>query len=160
MNKCQLKGKIKKFDIELYNKYDVPAREKVKNRLGILVEDNPDIYAEDLLLKMNNYEYKYIELQVCVGWVEPKYPYNFPYVYERKGHFSPNTLFVILNKSMTRGLFFGRDCLKKEPKRIKKYSRTYVYQVPWCNVIQFDMDDLTEKLLREYCGEIICEKID
>ena len=148
--KCSLKGKIKKFDMDLYNKYDVPARRVIKEQLGDLVDDNPDIYAEDMLLKINDYEYKYIELQVCVSWVELKYPHTNPYVYERKGHFSDDTLFIILNKSMSRGLFFGKKYLKKEPKRIKKYSKTFIYEVPWWNVMQFDLEDLTEDLLRIY----------
>jgi hypothetical protein len=44
-------GKIKKFDENLYNKYDIPARELLKEKLGDKIKDNPDIYAEDMLIE-------------------------------------------------------------------------------------------------------------
>jgi len=159
--KNKMTGKLKKFDENLYNKYDIPARNKIKCKLGNLVDDNPDIYAEDMVLNMENCEYKYIELQVCTNWVEEKYPYSYPFVYERKAHFSPKTLFIILNRGMTRGLMFGIDFLRKTPRRLKKHSRYFVYDAnSWWNIYQFNTDNFSEKTIKSYCGPFEIDDTD
>ena len=137
-----LKGKIKKFNQFLYDRYDQPARKIIKDILGDSVCDNPDIYAEDMVLNLEDCQYKYIELQVCAEWELEKYPHEKPFVYERKGHFSDKTLYIIFNKYMTRGLLFDKNSLDKTPKRIKKYSRFFVYEVPWKHVVQFITESL------------------
>ena len=38
----RLKGKHKVFDEDLYEKYDIPARETLKKRLGDFVADHPN----------------------------------------------------------------------------------------------------------------------
>lgn len=159
--KYKMTGKLKKFDEVLYNKYDIPARNKIKQKLGNFVDDNPDIYAEDMILNIENCEYKYIELQVCTNWVEEKYPYSYPYVYERKAHFSPKTLFIILNRSMTRGLMFGIDFLRKNPRRLKKHSRFFVYDaISWWNICQFNVHDFSDRTIKLYCGPFTEENIE
>src|SRR5438132_1694419 len=97
-------GKIKKFSHKLYEKYDIPARRIIKERLGEQVADNPNIYDQDMILNMPNCKYKYLELQVCTKWTGDKYPYDKPFVYARKKLFSDDTLFLILNRHMTSGL--------------------------------------------------------
>lgn len=145
-----LRGRIKKFDKKLYEKYDIPARKIIKEKLGEIVKDNSNIYDQDLILELDKCKYKYIELQVCVAWVNDNYPYSYPYVYERKSRFSDDTLFIILNKDMTKGLLFDRKSLNKEPKRIKKYSKTFIYEVEWYKILQFPIDFLDKELLMEY----------
>jgi hypothetical protein len=147
----KLKGKIKKFDQHLYDKYDQPARKIMKDKLGECITDNPDIYAEDMLLNIPDCKYKYVELQVCTEWIECDYPYKNPYVYERKGHFSDKTLFIIFNKSMTRGLMFDKLSLEKNPRRIIKYSRIFVYDVPWRHVVKFETEFLDNNFFIIYC---------
>lgn len=146
MENCDKKdifvGKVKKFSKKLYNKYDVPAREIIQKILGDNVEDNPDIYNEDMILKIPNCKYKYLELQVCVQWIEEKYPYPKPYVYARKAKFSNETLFLILNKNMTDGLIFSRSSLIEQPKRLKKFSRYFVYEAPWNRVMPICLEVL------------------
>lgn len=140
----QFVGKIKKFDENLYNKYDIPARNIVKNILGENVDDNPDIYNEDMILKIDKCKYKYLELQVCCNWKENnKYPYTKPFVYARKSKFSDDTMFLILNKEMTSGLLFDRKSLLTKPRRLKKYSRYFVYETPWHRVMQVNLEDLS-----------------
>ena len=135
-------GKIKKFCPLLYEKYDTPARNKIKEKLSIYVQDNPDIYEEDMILNVPECKYKYLELQVCTKWVGDKYPYDKPFVYARKKLFSENTLFLILDKHMTCGLLFDKKSLLSKPRRIKKYSRTFVYEAPWHRVMNVNLDDL------------------
>lgn len=149
-DKICLKGKIKKFSKKLYDRYDIPARELLKDKLGNLVRDNPDIYAEDLILDDPECRYKFIELQVSANWKTENYPYKLPFVYERKGHFSKNTIFILLNRYMTRGLLFDKESLNLEPKRIKKYSRTFIYDVPWNKVLPFFTHHLDIDLVRSY----------
>jgi hypothetical protein len=149
-NFVKLQGKNKKFDQRLYDKYDQPAREIVKRQLGDVIKDNQDIYGEDLVIDDTKCKYKYIELQVCTNWIGGDYPYELPFVYERKGHFSKNTLFIILNYNMAIGLLFDKGSLNSEPVRLKPYSRTYVYQVPWRKVIKFQMDHLNMDLINMY----------
>ena len=142
-------GRIKKFDEKLYNKYDVPARELMKTILGAAVSDNPDIYKEDMLLNIENCEYKFLELQVCTGWISDRYPYSLPFVYARKKLFSDKTLFVILDRHMTCCLLFDQKSLLPKPRRLKPYSRTYVYEVPWYRVIHTYLEALPE-IIPEY----------
>jgi hypothetical protein len=144
-----LKGKNKKFDQVLYDKYDIPARDIVKSKLGVNVKDNPDIYAEDLVIDDPICKYKFIELQVCANWID-KYPYDEPFVYERKGHFSDDTLFIIFDKNMNRGLLFDKISLKEKPNRIKKYSRTFVYQIPWLRIMPFFVNNLDMDMIYSY----------
>lgn len=136
----KMRGVIKEFDEDLYNKYDIPARNLVKEKLGVYVRDNPDIYAQDLILDIPaelNCKYKYIELQVCASWIGESYPYSCPFIYERKAGYSFNTLFIIFNRNFTRGLLFDRAAVNNVPRRARKYSKYYVYDINWGNVVQF-----------------------
>jgi hypothetical protein len=147
MDNKKLKGKIKKFNELLFEKYDIPARKIIKEKFGDLIVDNPDIYAEDMIINIPNYKYKYLELQVCAEWVTNIFPHELPFVYERKGYFSDKTIYIIFNKYMTHGLLFSKKALNKEPKRIKKYSKIFIYEVPWKNVVKFDIESLNLDLL-------------
>ena len=144
-------GKIKKFDQKLYEKYDIPARTKIKEKLLEFVEDNPDIYKEDMLLKIPECKYKYLELQVCVKWINEKYPYDKPFVYARKKLFSEDTLFLIFNKNMTTGLLFDKKSLLDKPRRLKKYSRHFVFEAPWHRILTVNIDDLDTETIKLYC---------
>ena len=139
-------GKIKKFDQALYDKYDIPARELLKSKLGDKIKDNEDIYAEDMIITDESCRFKYLEIQVCAEWIN-NYPHPKPFVFERKGHFHDNTLFILFDKHMTRCYLFSKTALNKEPVRTKKYSRYFKYEVPWSCVTlvymeNFTMDDI------------------
>ncbi|AYV81805.1 MAG: hypothetical protein Harvfovirus63_8 [Harvfovirus sp.] len=147
----EVKGKIKKFDIKLYNKYDVPAREKIKKLLADCVKDNPDIYEEDMILDIPNYKYKYLELQVCAKWVNDTFPFDKPFVYARKKLFSDRTIFLLMDRHMTCGFLFDQKSLCDEARRVKKYSRSFVYEVPWNRVLKVNLDDFDVETLKLYC---------
>jgi hypothetical protein len=136
-------GKIKKFDEKLYNKYDIPAREILKNKLGDKIKDNPDIYAEDMIIDDIDCKYKFLEIQACADWIGEKYPHNKPFVFERKGHFDDKTLFILFDKHLTKALLFAKTSLEKIPVRTKKYSRFYKYEVPWNKVITVHMENFS-----------------
>ena len=136
-------GKIKKFDEKLYNKYDIPAREILKNKLGDKIKDNPDIYAEDMIIDDIDCKYKFLEIQACAEWIGEKYPHNKPFVFERKGHFDDKTLFILFDKHLTKALLFAKTSLEKIPVRTKKYSRYYKYEVPWNKVVTVHMENFS-----------------
>lgn len=140
-------GKQKKFDTTLYNKYDIPLRELIKEKLKDNVKDNDNIYDQDLIINDKDCKYKFMELQVCTQWIHDKFPYNEPYIYERKIKFSKDTLYIISNRHMDKLLIFDRESVNAKPQRIKKFSRTFVYSVPWnrilhCPVESLDMDTI------------------
>lgn len=148
----KLKGVIKKFDQRLYDKYDTPARNLVKEKLGDCITDNPDIYAADVLINHPGCKYKYIELQVCANWVNKlDFPYKEPFVQERKGHFSNDTLFIIFSRNFDYGLLFDKESLDPEPVRKYKYARSFVYKVSWRHVVKFDVENLNLELLELFC---------
>lgn len=149
-DKTKVIGKIKKFDPILYQKYDIPAREKVKSKLSPYVSDNPNIYEQDMILSIPNCKYKYLELQVCTNWINDKYPYEKPFVYARKKLFSDDTLFLIFDKRFMNVLLFDKQSLLSTPKRLKKYSRSYVYEVPWHRVLKFELEQLNVDTINLY----------
>ena len=59
--KIKLCGKKSKFNEKLYEKYDIPARQKIKEVLGDNICDNPDKYGEDMILLIDGCKYKYLE---------------------------------------------------------------------------------------------------
>lgn len=143
--------KHKGFSQELLEKYDLPARKKIKEKLGEFVIDNPDPYKQDLIITKEDYKYKYIELQVCTAWVGKKIPYKNVYVFERKGCYGEDTLFITLNKFLTKTYIFDAVSFKnKQPRRIKKYSREYIYDVPWNRIMPVDIDCLDAETLMQY----------
>jgi len=139
-----LKGKHSKFNQELYEKYDLPAREKIKKALGTFVIDNPDPLAQDLVITDPKCKYRFIELQVATSWVGEKFPFPYVYIYERKKKYGADTLFITLDRHMTRGFIFdGVSYKDSEPKRLKKYSREYIYSVQWNRIMPVIIDILT-----------------
>lgn len=146
-----IKGKHKKFDYQLHYKYDVPARNKVKEVLGDFVKDNPDEYQQDMIITSPTCRYKYLEIQVVSRWIGERYPYNTVYIYERKAKYGEDTLFLTLNRDLTKGFIFDNTSIKgTNPRRFKKYSREFVYDIPWCNVMTIYMSQLDKETVELY----------
>ena len=144
-------GKVMKFNKKMHDKYDIPAREKIKSIIGEFIIDNPDKFGQDMMIKLNNCKYRYLELQVCTTWINKKYPHDFMYIYARKAKYNSDTLFLTLNKKLEYGYFFDNTNINhNKPKRIKKYSRQFIYNIPWTDVIFVTidiLDDLSFELL-------------
>lgn len=151
VNDDNLKGKRKIFSQELFDKYDLPAREVIKNALKEFVADNTDIYMQDLIITDPEFKYKYIELQVCADWIGVNYPHDSVYVYERKHRYGDDTLFITLNKCMSKGFIFDAKSFKDlKPRRIKKYGREFVYDIPWNRIMPFIVSNLNIDLIKMY----------
>lgn len=144
-------GKHKKFDPKLFEKYDIPARIKTKQILGDFVQDNPNIYEQDLIITDKDYKYKYLEIQVCAGWKDQKYPFKNIYIYEHKIRFGDETLFIFYSKDLSRGYVFDlATCRNNEPVRLKKYSKYFIYLIPWNQVLFFISDLFNPEDLKLY----------
>ena len=147
-----VKGKVTVFNQEMHDKFDIPARKVLKERLGEYVEDNEDIYGVDMFLKcddMPEIKYKNIELQVNGKWDE-KYPDAFPFIYARKMRYGDDTLFITFNKNFTKILMFDRKSVFPESKRYVKYGREFVNYVKWSNSIILDTDQFTIENIKIY----------
>lgn len=147
----RLIGKHSCFDHTLFEKYDIPARDVIKKALGEFVRDNQNIKRQDLVITDETYKYKYIELQVCAYWVTDKFPFENVYIYERKGCYGSDTLFITMDKHLTRGYVFDADSIKDvKPRRIKKYAREFVYDIPWNRIMPFFIEDLSPDVIKLY----------
>lgn len=149
-----VEGKVKKFNEDLSNKYDIKARDIIKKILGDAVCDNPNIYGEDMIVKCKDIIYKFIELQVCAEWDTPKFPYKFPFVYARKMRFSNDTLFITFNRDFTKLILFDRLAIDEKPTRLIKYSRELVNLVGWGKVLQLDIEDFNLNSIKMYLGKL------
>ena len=148
--KIKLCGKKSKFNEKLYEKYDIHARQKIKEVLGDNICDNPDKYGEDMILLIDGCKYKYLELQVCADWTGDKYPFPYPYIYERKIKFSNESLFLVFNRNMNKGFIFSRKAITGKPKRIQKYSREFIYEIQWNKVLPVYMDNFSAETILMY----------
>ena len=146
------KGKIHKFDNRLFEKYDIPARNKIKECLNSYICDNPDIYGADMIINSDkNIKYKYLEIQVCTRWTDIKFPFEKLYIWERKKKYNNDTLFITFNKDLTMGYLFDLSKVDKDnPRRLKKYSREYVYDIPWNQAMLIYTDTLTSNIIDEF----------
>lgn len=146
-----LKGKRNKFNEDQFNRYDPPARDKIREKLDSFVIDNPDKFKQDFIITDENCKYKYLEIQVCASWFGQRFPFEKVFVYERKSVYDYDTLFITLNKNLTRGYIFDAKSFKdSEPRRLKKYCREFVYDVPWHRIIPFEIDCLDKELIMNY----------
>ncbi len=145
-------GKIKRFDPNLHSKYDVKARDIIKNIFPKYAFDNDNLYGEDLIFKYDKIPYKYIEVQVCSTWETSKFPYQYPFVYARKMRFNESTLFITFNKFYTEIIMFGKRSLNESPSRLQKYDREMVYYVPWRLALKTTTDNLTIRNIMAYAG--------
>jgi hypothetical protein len=152
VNDKNLVGKRSVFCQQQFDKYDIPAREKIKNALCDFVLDNPDIYQQDLLITDTEYtKYKFIEIQVFTYWNDNTIPSCGVFVYERKAKYDEDTLFITLNKNMNTCLIFDAQSFKfSKPRRLKKYSREYVYDIPMNRILTVSLDKLTPKFIKTF----------
>lgn len=145
-----MEGKIKVFDQKLSNKFDIKAREIIKQRLGTNVDDNPNMYGEDLIVLANDIPYGYIELQVYGKWTSDKFPFPSPFVYERKMKFCNTTLFICFNAFFDKMILFGRKTIHPKKYREKKYSREFIHYVPWNKALMVDTDKFNIDTIKDY----------
>ena len=97
--------RIKKFDQQLHDKYDPPARKAVADwiemKWGLQALDNPDIYGTDLIVHRKGEPVGFAEVEVR-QWSQ-YCPFHTIHVPARKKHMIevPKTLFFALTQEMT-----------------------------------------------------------
>lgn len=128
-----MSGVKKRFDRSLYAKYDELAKDATRlyyEGLGVLLEDNPDKYRQDLVFV----DYL-IECEVKLVWETDEFPYDTVQLPQRKSKFfDRKTRFFIWNKHLTTAATFWSDNVKDlEPVEVpNKYVHKgeYFYQIP------------------------------
>jgi hypothetical protein len=137
-------GYTTKFSSKLLEKYDVPAREKLKVILQDFIQDNPNVYMQDFIINEKyKCKYKFLEIQVCASWVEDKFCFANLWVYARKTKYDKDTLFLTLSRDLKKGYLFNYASIKQDKlKRLKKYSREIIYDVDWDKALLVYIDTL------------------
>lgn len=114
----------KPFSQKLCDKYDEPARNFVKkfyNDLGIKAIDNHDKYGVDLILLRDNIKIGYAEVEICVGWNAPMYPFKTYHVPVRKAKFfnlDMPTEFWAVSNTLSRALHIDGNVILESPQVI------------------------------------------
>ena len=150
-----IEGRVKKFDPNLHNKYDIDARNMIKNVLKDKIKDNENIYGEDMIFDIESFPYKYMEIQVFSKWDSDIFPYTYPFVYARKMKFSKRTLFVTFNKYLSELILFNRNDISDKSTRLKKYDRELIHYISWGKTLKIKTNQLTIRLIREFYGEFV-----
>jgi hypothetical protein len=97
--------RIKKFDQQLHDKYDPPARKAVADwiemKWGLQALDNPDIYGTDLIVYRKGMPVGFAEVEVRQWNIYC--PFETIHVPARKKRMleTPKTLFFALTQDMT-----------------------------------------------------------
>lgn len=147
----RIKGYRTKFNEKLHEKYDIPARNKLKETLGDYIIEHPNKYKQDFIINSNTCKYKYLEVQVCSKWINEIYPMNTLWVYARKSLYQNDTLFITLNNNLKYGYIFDADSFKNiTPRRMKKYSREFVYDIPWNKTMKVFISQLDKETIELY----------
>jgi len=147
-------GVIKVFDQNLSDKYDNQSRAIIREKLGDNIIDNPDKYGEDIIVLTDDIPYQYIELQVFGLWNNDKFPYDFPFIYERKMKFRGSTLFICFNATYDKLIMFSKSAIHPKKYKIKKYSREYIHYVPWSKTMTLNTIELSIQSIRLYTGDL------
>jgi len=142
----KVKGFVKRYDENLKIKYDDPIRKKLKDILGDVIIDNPDPYQQDFIITNKECAFKYLEVQVCANWVHT-YPYDKLFIYSRKTKYDNDTLFLTVSKTLKEGYLFRMCDVVKKPRRLKKYSREFVNDIPWSEAMKVYIDYFDEETL-------------
>ena len=111
--------KIKKFDQQLHDKYDPPARAAVaawiEMKWGLQALGNPDKYGTDLIVHRNGKPVGFAEVEVR-QW-NPHCPFDTIHVPMRKKHMleAPKTLFFALTQDMTHAYWIKGEVALNHP---------------------------------------------
>lgn len=129
----------KRFDRELFDKYDKAAREattRVLKAKGYDVIEHPDRYAQDLIayMPLDDFEF-HVECEVKRVWKELEFPYDSVQLPQRKEKFfDGKTRFFIWNEPLTRAAtFWDNDVKGLTPVEVPNkymFKDEYFFQIP------------------------------
>lgn len=130
--KYDIKGKIKKFDIELFNNNDPKARKVVKKyfkKYGFSLEDNLEKYGPDLFDASNGF---FIEVERREVWKNEEFPFEDVHLPERKAKYFLNSKldvhYVIIseNYKYLGIIFFEKILPYLKDKYLKESSNKFI----------------------------------
>ena len=147
-----MRGTRKKFERELYNRFDGPAKEAIKNHLIAKGHDQevvvpPENYGADLYSVFGHEKY-YHEAEVSQGWKEKEHPYPSGSIPERKTRLismleGRPLFFWMLRLDLGRALVFSSVwCVERylvEVPNRKVKSGEYFYRIPKHLGKEFDL---------------------
>lgn len=128
--------KYKKFDSDLFDLTDSPAREATKqylSRMGQTAIDNPNKYCADLIIE----DLCYVECECKLVWKGPAFPWPTVHLPQRKKKFAKldmPVLFYIWNAEYSHamriaGELLTDDRLVEVPNRMIAKGE-YFYSIP------------------------------
>ena len=126
-------GIKKRFDRDLYKKYDELAKDATRlhyKKQGTILKDNPDRYRQDLVCDDHM-----VECEVKLVWDGVDFPYDSVQLPQRKAKFFDKlTQFYIWNKSFSKAATFWsediKDLVPVEVPNKYVYNGEYFFQVP------------------------------
>lgn len=140
----------------LCERIDKKSRTIVKQKLGDAVKDNPDKSGEDMIVVSKKIPYSHIDLQVYGKWTEDKFPYEFPFIYNKKMEFSNKTLFICFNATYDKLIMFSKSVVSLEGQKEKKGNTKklihFVPMVPLSNTMIITTNNLNIDIIRNYYG--------
>lgn len=139
--------KIKIFDQNMKDFYEKIPRKIIKECLGNNVIDNRNIYGEDMIILNDNLRIDFIEIQVYGKWRE-SFPYDKPFIFERKEKLDDNTLFVCFNYDYTKIIMFEKKDLSSKSKH-NIYNENII-NVEWSDVYELSRDELSMQFLERF----------
>lgn len=138
-------GHHKRFNRQLFQRWDPISRARMRAVLGDSIEDNADTYGADFYIRDAQCRFAYLEIQVVSAWKHTDYPYEQIAVFARKGRYASNAvLFFSLNRNLTFGYLFDlRDEDKEHPVHMYPGSSEMMYVVPRdrCHLIYLHTTD-------------------
>jgi len=147
-----MRGTRKKFERELYNRFDGPAKDAIKNHLIAKGHDDkvvvpPENYGADLYSVLGGLKF-YHEAEVSQGWKEGEHPYPRGSIPERKTRLihmldGRPLYFWMLRLDLQRALVFSAvHCIDRylvEVPNRKVPSGEFFYRVPKTLGKEFDL---------------------
>jgi hypothetical protein len=145
-------GTRKKFERELYNRFDGPAKEAIKNHLVAQGHDEevvvpPENFGADLYSVLGGLKF-YHEAEVSQGWKEGDHPYPRGSIPERKTRLihmleGRPLYFWMLRLDLGRALVFSsvwcKDKYLVEVPNRKVASGEYFYRIPKTHGKEFNL---------------------
>jgi hypothetical protein len=122
----------KRFNRDLYNANDMPAKDKVKELLkdsGYKIVDNTKKTGIDLFLFKDGKHILSIETEIKRVWNSAEFPYESVNIPERKSKYlslERPTVFVMFNNDLSSYLVIRGTDVEKSPKR--EVPNKYVYK--------------------------------
>lgn len=149
----------KRFDRDLYEKYDQLAKEKVFEAIDkrkFKLEENPKKRGVDLLVFNKGEHILNIETEIKRVWKGKEFKYDTVQIPERKNKFAIldiPTIYVMFNNDQSEYLVIkDKDLLKSPLVEVPNryvFKEEYFYQVPLKKVVFNDINKVIKEITND-----------